>query len=110
MAIGAINPFKNLYNKEYGSQISSGYTFGQYTSGRQSTQSVNPSIFGQDLNVGSVSKANPFSAVSSVTKGIAPVNAQANYRNGLAPADDLQDVFAGYYNGKPNFLNQIAIA
>ena len=110
MALGAVNPFQNPYmNTEYG--VGSAYTFGQYTSGRQSSQSVNPSIFGQDLNVGSVSTVNPFSGVSSVsTTGIAPANAQENYRNGLAPADDLQDVFAGYYNGKPNFLNQIAIA
>ena len=71
----------------------------------------NSSIFNQ-FNV-EATGLNPFASVNKVqtpVQGVVPVNARENYRNGLAPSSDLQNVYAGHYNGKANILNQIAIA
>lgn len=68
-------------------------------------EAANPNI-----NVGGL---NPFASVNKVQSpvdSIAPVGAKENYFNGLAPLSDLQNVYSGTYKGKPNILNQIAIA
>ena len=53
----------------------------------------------------------PFGQLSQgPSASIAPANAKENYMNGLAPSSNLQNVYAGEYNGKPNMLKQIGIA
>lgn len=118
MAIGSINsinPFQktlgaNFFQAGSVKPISSASIFGQ----GQNNQDLNvkQNIF--DTKVGSVKvSGNPFATVGKIQeqlKGIAPANARSNYENGLAPSADLQNVYAGTYNGKANILNQIAIA
>lgn len=68
-------------------------------------EAANPNI--------NIAGLNPFASVNKVqspVESIAPVGAKENYFNGLAPLSDLQNVYNGTYKGKPNILNQIAIA
>lgn len=125
MGIGAINSI-NPFQKAYGASLFAGGSsravqsasiFGQNNNNnnQNSTQAIgkNSSIFNTNIDINSVSGLNPFASVNKTTQaisGVSPVHARDNYRNGLAPADNLQNVFAGNYNGKANILNQIAIA
>lgn len=119
MSLGSINSI-SPFSKPFGMNVSSasavrpigqGSIFGEGQS-KGSPVSSNSSIFGSDFNINSISGVNPFSSVNKTfpMAGIAPSHARENFRNGLAPSDDLQNVYAGSYNGKPNILNQIAIA
>lgn len=121
MSLGSINSI-SPFSKPFGMNVSSGSAvrpigqgsiFGEGQS-KGAPVSKNSSIFGSDfnININSVSGVNPFSSVNKTSPmaGIAPSHARENFRNGLAPSDDLQNVYAGSYNGKPNILNQIAIA
>lgn len=123
IGLNSINPFNKAYAASMfaagGSArpVQSTSIFSQNNGGnnqQQTTSSIdrNASIFG-NVQLGATSGLNPFASVNKVkspVSGVSPVNAQANYRNGLAPADNLQNVFAGNYKGKANILNQIAIA
>lgn len=118
LGINSINPFQKAYGASmFAGSVSttqSSNIFSQNQNDNKSTVSSidkNSSIFNQ-FNVQSTG-LNPFASVNktqSPVQGVAPVNARENYRNGLAPSSDLQNVFAGQYNGKANILNQIAIA
>lgn len=118
-SINSINPFlkpfgANVYGGSATRAISQASIFGQNNGGNEgSAKAVGSSIFNTNINVGAVTGTNPFAAVGKVSNpfaGITPAHAKENYRNGLAPADNLQNVYAGTYNGKANILNQIAIA
>lgn len=117
IGINSINPFQKAYTANlYAGSVSASQSssiFSQNQNGNNQVSSVdkNSSIFNQ-FKV-ETTGLNPFASVNqakSPVEGVAPVNARENYRNGLAPSSDLQNVFAGQYNGKANFLNQIAIA
>lgn len=119
LGINSINPFQKAYTASmYAGSVSTAQSssiFSQNQNGNNqaSVSSIdkNSSIFNQ-FKV-ETTGLNPFASVNQVkspVEGVAPVNARENYRNGLAPSSDLQNVFAGQYNGKANFLNQIAIA
>lgn len=119
MSLGSINSI-SPFAKPFGMNVSSasavrpvgqGSIFGEEQS-KGSPVNRSSSIFGSDININSVSGINPFSSVNktSTMSGVVPSHARENFRNGLAPSDDLQNVYAGSYNGKPNILNQIAIA
>ena len=121
LGINSVNPFQKAYGASMfaagGSVAATQSTsiFSQNQNNQKQT-SVYPldrdtSIFNQ-FNV-QATGLNPFASVNKVkspVQGVAPVNARENYRNGLAPSSNLQNVFAGQYNGKANILNQIAIA
>lgn len=121
LGINSVNPFQKAYGASMfaagGSVAATQSTsiFSQNQNNQKQT-SVSPldrdtSIFNQ-FNV-QATGLNPFASVNKVkspVQGVAPVNARENYRNGLAPSNNLQNVFAGQYNGKANILNQIAIA
>jgi len=123
MGINAINSI-NAFQKPFGMNVHSAGAFqpsnsvsifgGQNQNNNQKSAPIdfNSSIFGQIDNIKSASGLNPFSKVNEASKvsGISPVNAKQNYMNGLAPSDNLQNVYAGMLNGKANILNQIAIA
>ena len=123
MAIGSLNSI-NPFQKAYGANlfaagsvnyVQTGSIFGQGNNNQNSSSKIdsNKSIFDTKIDLTSVSGLNPFASVNATTKavkGVAPVHARENYRNGLAPADNLQNVYAGQINGKANILNQIAIA
>jgi len=97
MAIGALNGL-NPFRKTISTNV-----FGA---------AQNPSIFNTPT-VQNGNTINPFASVNEVTtpiKSVMPVGYGTNYSNGLAPSSDLQNVYNGIYNGKPNILNQIAIA
>ena len=122
MGIGSINSI-NAFQKPFGTNVYSGSSvnssnsvsiFGQNSNrNNQNTSSVdfNSSIFNK-IDFNPSSGLNPFSSVNSTSSvsGVSPVNAKQNYMNGLAPSDNLQNVYAGQLNGKANILNQIAIA
>ncbi len=123
MSIGSINsitPFKkpfgtNVYGGVNIHAVQTGSIFGQGGNNQGSAKAIdkNSSIFNTNMNINSVSGLNPFSSVNKTTtgvSGVSPIHARENYRNGLAPSDNLQQVFAGNYKGKTNILNQIAIA
>jgi hypothetical protein len=114
------NPYLNQYNAGFqggNSSVNNQQSLNPFSQ-NNTNEKFNPDLLNKDTsvfnlyNVDGISGANPFSGVSTAqpVSGVAPVNAQANYQNGLAPSDDLQDVYAGKYKGKPNILNQIAIA
>ena len=121
MAIGSLNSI-NPFQKAYGANlfaagsvtpVQTGSIFGQNNNQNTPTLNKDDSIFNTKIDLTSVSGLNPFASVNNVNKaikGVAPVHARENYRNGLAPADNLQNVYAGQLNGKANILNQIAIA
>lgn len=119
-AIGAINPFKKAMaaNMFAAQQVNPAQQQTNIFAGNNE-QNFRPidkdaSIFGAaGVQGGNVSGLNPFASVNQVTKPveeISPVGAKENYSNGLAPSSDLQNVYNGMYKGKPNILNQIAIA
>lgn len=121
MGINSINSI-NSFQKPFGMNVRSAggvqpsnsvSIFGQNQRNNQKSAPIdfNSSIFGQ-VDVKPASGLNPFSRVneSSKVSGVSPVHAKQNYMNGLAPADNLQNVYAGQLNGKANILNQIAIA
>ncbi len=120
LGINSINPFQKAYGANIfagssvsGAQSTSIFSQNQNNNKQTSVSSIdrNSSIFNQ-FNV-EATGLNPFASVNKVqtpVQGVAPVNARENYRNGLAPSSDLQNVYAGHYNGKANILNQIAIA
>lgn len=121
-AINSINPFMKkptygvgMYAGGQNPAAQSVSIFGQNSNKNNQNFSdlkVNQSIFNTNLDLKKVDGLNPFASVNSASKvsGVSPINAKANYMNGLAPADNLQNVYAGKLNGKINILNQIAIA
>ena len=118
-AINNINPFQkpfgtNVYGKVNFHPAEQNNIFAQNNKqGSSKGIGSDLSIFNSNFDVKSVSGLNPFASINKTTTGISgvsPIHARENYRNGLAPSDNLQNVYAGNYNGKPNFLNQIAIA
>jgi len=120
MSIGAlrgINPFqKAMAANMLGAQgVNSVQPINIFAGGNeQGSRGIDKdvSIFSAAKN-GNVSGLNPFASVNQATQPVdkvTPAGFGRNYSNGLAPSDDLQNVYGGMYKGKPNFLNQIAIA
>jgi len=122
MSIGAlrgINPFqKAMAANMLGAQgVNSVQPINIFAGGNeQASRGIdkNESIFSAaKVQNGNVSGLNPFASVNQATQPVdkvTPAGLGRNYSNGLAPSDDLQNVYSGMYKGKPNFLNQIAIA
>lgn len=119
-AINSINPYKKPYGVNQSIFGGANYQpsvsiFGQNQNNNNNNNSrvdFGTSIFNTNINVPKNTGLNPFASVNSNSKigAVSPVNAKQNYMNGLAPADNLQNVYAGKLNGKVNILNQIAIA
>ena len=103
-----INPFQKLNNQELIKNINS-----------NASQMVNPSkgsgleIFSQGVQgVGGVEAPKAVGkAVGTQTASYLENNLfKSNLGRGLAPMDNIQNQFAGTYNGKVNMLRQLGIA
>ena len=122
MSIGAlrgINPFQKAMtaNMLSAQGVNSVQPINIFAGGNeQSSRGIDKdtSIFSAaGVKNGSVSGLNPFASVNKTAQPVdkvTPAGFGKNYSNGWAPSDDLQNVYGGMYKGKPNFLNQIAIA
>ena len=120
LGINSVNPFQKAYgaNLFAGGSVAASQSTCIFSQNQNNTNQSSVSPLDRDTSIFNkftveATGLNPFASVNNVkspVQGVVPVNARENYRNGLAPSSDLQNVFAGQYNGKANILNQIAIA
>jgi len=109
----ALNPFQKAMtpNMFGAAEVKAVPPVNVYTGNNEQNNDFNNSI--SIFSGGNVSGINPFAPAAPVTKpinSVIPAGFGQNYSNGLAPSSDLQNVYNGMYKGKPNILNQIAIA
>ena len=93
-AISSVNPFlNNSINSVYGASVNATKSVSIF--GGQNNNNKSQAIDLYNIDINNVGTVNPFQAVNTSAKvyGVAPASANENYRNGLAPSDNLQNVW-----------------